>query len=436
MNTASNSKQRGGRLKTAVLALMIVLICGQLVYLFCVYSNIPFVKKWRDIYINTAMTTYTHQWLATALLPDDMIQEVVDARAAELEAQKGVNTDWGDNKPANTISSNISSGNDPTDVDIIVSTEEPDEELIPGENAPQTAQQAFFALFDEIDQASMLGYVNANPEVIADGWENIDINEAALYDEGTDIYTKQGDQVLAIDAANGILLIRVEDDGYRGVLAITKDSSQVSIHASKGIGSYGSLCKDIAKDAGALLAVNASAFYDPDGTGNGGTLVGYAVCEGEHYGYIAGKADPNNNWKRMELREDNLMYLVDSKNEVDPTTTDACEWNVALIINGEKLVSGVWEIHPRSAIGMSEDFEAMFLIIEGRQPLKGIVGTTAPEVADILLRYDCAQGMLQDGGSSAIMVYHGEPVTMCSNGYETGRAMPNAWVVRPKDSVE
>ena len=429
MNTAGTQKQRGSRFKSIVLALMIVLICGQLVYLFCVYSNIPFIKKWRDIYINTAMTTYTHQWLATALLPDDMIQEVVDARAAELEAQMGINTDWGDNDTQNVISSNISQGNDPTDTDVIVNIEQTPEEG----QTPATAQQAFFELFDEIDQASMLTYVNQNPDAIADGWENIDINEAALYDEGTSIMTTAGDQVLAVDAANGILLIRVEGDGYRGVLAITKDSEQVSIHASKGIGSYGSLCKDIAQDAGALLAINASAFYDPDGNGNGGTLVGYSVCEGEHYGYIAGIADPNNNWKRMELREDNLMYLVDSKNEVDPTVTDACEWNVALIINGEKLVSGVWEIHPRSAIGMSEDHEVMFLIIEGRQPLKGIIGATAPEVADILLRYDCAQAMLQDGGSSAIMVYHDEPVTMCSNGYETGRALPNAWVVRPKE---
>lgn len=282
----------------------------------------------------------------------------------------------------------------------------------------------------------MLGYVNQNPDVIADGWENIYINEAALYDDGTDIRTTAGDEVLAIDVANGILLIRVEDDGYRGVLAIVKDSSMVSIRAGKGIGSYGSLCEDIAEDAGAVLATNASAFYDPDGNGNGGTLVGYAVCEGEHYGYIAGNAQPDKNWKRMELREDNLMYVVDSSDPVDPTTTDACEWDVALIVNGEKLVNGTWELHPRSAVGMSADKEAMFLIIEGRQPLKGLLGTTAPEVADILLRYDCMQAMLQDGGSSAIMVYHGEPVTMCSNGYETGRALPNAWVVVPPESNE
>lgn len=432
MNTQANQPKKQGlsRLKSTVLVLMVLLICGQLLYLFCVYSNIPFVKKWRDIYINTAMTTYTHQWLATALLPQDMVDEVVQARQAELDAQKGAETSWGD-RPSNVIPSQISRGNDPTDPNVVITTEDDK----PGQSSGQalTPQQAFFQRFDEIDQASMLTYVNQNPSVLDDGWENININEAALYDEGTSICTTAGDQVLAIDAKNGILLIRVKDDGYRGVLAIVKDSSMVSIHAGEGIGSYGSLCKDIAKDAGALLATNASAFYDPDGNGNGGTLVGYAVCEGEHYGYIAGRAQPDKSWKRLELREDNLMYVVDSAQDVDPATTDACEWDVALIVNGKTLVSGAWELHPRSAVGMSSDYEAMFLIIEGRQPLKKILGTTAVEVADILQRYDCQQAMLQDGGSSAIMVYHGEPVTMCSNGYETGRALPNAWVVVPPE---
>ena len=398
MNTQANRPKKRGlsRLKSTVLVLMILLICGQLLYLFCVYSNIPFIKKWRNIYINTAMTTYTHQWLATALLPKDMVDEVVAARQAELDAQKGAETNWGD-KPSNVIPSQISDGNNPTDSNVIITTEDDKPDSSP--DKPLSAQQAFFQRFDEIDQSSMLTYVNQNPAVLDDGWENININEAALYDDGTDIRTTAGDQVLAIDAKNGILLIRVKDDGYRGVLAIVKDS----------------------------------AFYDPNGNGNGCTLVGYAVCEGAHYGYIAGRADPYNNWKRMELREDNLMYVVDSAQDVDPTTTDACEWNVALIVNGEKLVSGTWELHPRSAVGMSSNYEVMFLIIEGRQPLKGLLGTTATEVADILLRYDCAQAMLQDGGSSAIMVYHGEPVTMCSNGYETGRALPNAWVVVPPE---
>ena len=436
MNSASNSSNGVRRLKNFVLTILILLICGEMLYLFCVYSNNAFIKKWRDIYINTAMTTYSHQWLATAFLPADQVQAVVDARQAERDAQVGVTTDWGQTKPekATVISSQISVGDDPTDPNIVVYTGE-NEDPAPDEpvSSEPNAYDAFFTLFDEIDQASMLSYVNTHPEVIADGWENININEAALYDSGTDIRTVVGDQVLAIDAANGILLIRVADDGYRGVLGIAKDSSMVSIHAGKGIGGYGSLCKDIAEDAGALLAMNASAFYDPDGKGNGGTLVGYTVCEGSHYGYIAGNTYAGRSWKRLELREDNLMYIVDSVTSVDPTTTDACEFTDALIVNGETLVSGTWEIHPRSAVGMSSDCEAMFIVIEGRQPLKKLLGTTAVEVAKILARYDCAQAMLLDGGSSAIMVYHGEPVTMCSNGFETGRPLPNAWVVVPHD---
>ena len=63
--------------------------------------------------------------------------------------------------------------------------------------------------------------------------EEFYVNRSGLDEVGLDLSTRQGDQVLAIDAANGILLIRVKDDGYRGVLAITKDSSQASIHASK-----------------------------------------------------------------------------------------------------------------------------------------------------------------------------------------------------------
>ena len=59
LNTQANRPKKRGlsRLKSTVLVLMILLICGQLLYLFCVYSNIPFIKKWRNIYIDTAMTT-------------------------------------------------------------------------------------------------------------------------------------------------------------------------------------------------------------------------------------------------------------------------------------------------------------------------------------------------------------------------------------------
>ena len=46
------------------------------IYCLCVFSNIPFIEKWRTIYIETALMTRTHQWLATAFIPKSVVDEV------------------------------------------------------------------------------------------------------------------------------------------------------------------------------------------------------------------------------------------------------------------------------------------------------------------------------------------------------------------------
>ena len=62
-------------LKTLAIWLLVIL-CLEALYFFCVYTNNSFVKKWRTIYINTAMDTMRHQWLATYFIPKDVIDEV------------------------------------------------------------------------------------------------------------------------------------------------------------------------------------------------------------------------------------------------------------------------------------------------------------------------------------------------------------------------
>ena len=55
-------------LKTLAIWLTVIL-CLEGLYFFCVYTNNAFGKKWRTIYINTAMDTMTDQWLATYFIP-------------------------------------------------------------------------------------------------------------------------------------------------------------------------------------------------------------------------------------------------------------------------------------------------------------------------------------------------------------------------------
>lgn len=84
----------------------------------------------------------------------------------------------------------------------------------------QSEQEQFYSCFYQLDRDSMEAYVRVHPEVLEQGWSGIDINAAGPEDSGTEIYTTQGDQVLALDAQNGILLIRVVLDGQTETTAV------------------------------------------------------------------------------------------------------------------------------------------------------------------------------------------------------------------------
>lgn len=399
--------------------LAIVLACLLFIeacYFICVYSQNSFITKWRNIYITTAMETLSHQWLATAIIPEDIIQEVVgrreDAMAAQVDIESGWTKDETNELPAIQEFE--------TDV-TVVSDQEADEEA---------QKSSFYSLFHELDQATFEAYLSKNPGVLDNGWDQLQINEAGLDDEGTSIETIYGDQVLAIDVPNKILLIRVKGDGYRGILAIAKDPARLSLQESAQLGTAGQTVAQIATRTEGVLAMTGSGFIDPDGNGNGGILSGYAMCHGIPLGQHATKKGD----KRLELHEDNLMYIYDTSSPVGETCTDAVEWQPAVIIDGQDVLGYGWDgLQPRAIIGQSSKYEVMMLIIEGRAPIKGILGITLYDCADILLEYSCMQAMNLDGGTSAIMWYNGETITNCSNTkLKDGRPLPSAFVYGAK----
>ncbi len=67
-------------LRKRVLIPLNIILFFVLLYLLFVFSDIPFIKYWRNIYIETAMTTADHQWLATAFIPDFIIDEVMEKK--------------------------------------------------------------------------------------------------------------------------------------------------------------------------------------------------------------------------------------------------------------------------------------------------------------------------------------------------------------------
>lgn len=305
------------------------------------------------------------------------------------------------------------------------------ETITPGETRQTTPplspeQEAFFDLYWEVDPASMLSYVEQNPDVVANGWDKIYINEAGLEDDGTPIKTTMGEQILAIDVQNQILLIRVTGSTYQGVLAVAKDPSRLRLCPSGSIGSYGQQAGVIAQHNDGVLAMTGSGFIDNDGAGNGGDLAGACMSSGKAYGRHFGWG-----YKRIELHEDNRLYVTDASNYFSDDCTDAVEFMPALIVDGENALGYdniFTEMNPRACLGQSKREEILMLVIEGRLVGRSL-GTDAEECVEILMRHDCYQAMNLDGGTSAILWYDGEYVTRCSNtALPEGRHLPNAWV--------
>lgn len=413
-------KKKKSKLKLWVVLLAVILFI-ECCYCVAIFTDIPPITSLRNMYISTAMSTLNHKWLAKSLIPGDIVQAVLDEMESDKEAQMDLVSNWDNVTEITEAPTEIRSPSVGFSKDQAAS--------LLGELAQASGLSGeindFFELFHELDEESTYAYVDRHPEAIANGWLKFHVNEAGLDDEGTEIYTKQGDQVLAINAEHGLMVIRVTGSGYRGALIIGKDPSRLKLAASSSLGSVGQHAGTIAERNNALVAMTGSGFGGAEGVGEGGDMTGAAMHNGKRYGthYPWG-------YKRIELHTDNRLYITDAHKDYGKGCTDASEFSPALIVDGNIAVSSgtlYSALNPRACLGQTKDEAIMFLVIEGR--LLDSVGTDAKECAEILARYDGYQAMNMDGGTSAILWYEGEYITRCSNTkLAEGRHLPDAWV--------
>ena len=391
---ARPGKKRRRRRWPMALACTLLLAVG--LYGIAIYGNIPFIRKWRDIYIETAMGTMTHQWLATAIIEDEIIEEVMDTRTDVETSQEEIDTHW-EAQPLKDADEKIKW---------------------------KKLRKRFFELYSEIDPDSFEAYIEQYGDGCIDEEGYLVIDHAEIGEKETGIVTVHGDPVLAVDTKNGITIIKVTGSEYDSRLAIVKDPAQLDLALAEGFGTEGSTIGRIAADNNAVLAVNASGFYDPEGHGNGGIAHGLVIKDGQIYSEFAGG---NNKTIGFDY-ENNLQIGIyrDGQN-----LRDAVEFKPALVFDGQKMVEGSagWGISPRTAIGQTRNGQVLLLVVDGRQPGHSI-GCTMGDLADVLLRYDAYQACNLDGGSSSIMYYNGRKITRPSAGdKESGRRLPNAFII-------
>lgn len=390
MQNAVKAKKRKSRIKnicayTGAGLVTICVACGLLYYLF-VFSGIPLFSFWRDIWIETAMTTMNHQWLATSFIPQDIIDEVMSRQNRNPDIVGGL-------YPAAVTAPE---------------TAVPD---VPGPAADDTVPETQACTDDA-------------------GTGKTDILGQSDIVEGEPDYA--GYKVLVNDVEQGIVISEIVGQGYRGRIMLVDDPSRVYVATTPYKNVEGMRILSMLDHYGAVAGINASGFPDPEGEGNGGKVVGQTVANGEYWGSYV-------NWTgSILLTQDNRLIVGNVRDWDAYNVRGGIQFGPVLIADGEIQVEGSagWGIQPRTAIGQRADGAVALVVIDGRD-LTYSVGCTVGELAKILHKYGVVNAACCDGGASSIMAYKGEVITRNSSANPTlGRRLPNAFLVAPKKPAD
>ncbi|MDD6223497.1 MAG: phosphodiester glycosidase family protein [bacterium] len=334
-------------IKRVFLLVLSIFVMGLSVGMFLLYG--PY-SWFRERWITTAMTTMSHQYLATMLFDNDTIQEVL-ARNKTIEPEEDTNPN-------------------------LINTE--------------------------------------------------DINT-------TKYSSKYEKQILENVKADELYrLIEVSGTGYRGYLVAIYDPSKVRIATTSKLGTTGQSVQVIAKNNDAVVAMNASGFFDPDWNSNGAIPHGTVIKNGK---IVYDYEDARVGGGFIGFNEDHVLVLgrfskYDAINKYK--LRDAIEFGPFLIVNGKAAFvqgDGGWGLAPRSAIGQRQDGIVLFLVIDGRGRNSSI-GCGMVELTEIMQKYGAYNAANLDGGSSSGLIINNEIINHPTAGGQNGlRNIPTAWIV-------
>lgn len=357
---SEEKRRRRRRLKLVLIPSSVVVVLA-LLYLLFVFSNIPFIAYWRGIWIETAMTTGKHHWLAEAFIPSYIIEDVMN------------------NQVANP--------------DIIGGSE--------GLTEKKPTSKS-----DKVVKDDILGQKNLKVG---------DLDYA-------------GNKIVLNDIEEGILVSEVSGASFKGRIMLIDDPSRVFLGVTESPGVTGMRILDMMENYGAIAAINASGFNDPNENGNGGVVVGMSCSQGNYWGNYV------NYYGSVVFTTSDRLVVGNISVWDNYNIRDGIQFGPVLVANGQAQVTGSagYGIQPRTAIGQRDDGVVAFLIIDGRDVTYSI-GCTVGDMAEILLKYNIVNASCCDGGASSILAYKGEILTKnCSWNPSIGRLLPNAFMVKSK----
>lgn len=282
---------------------------------------------------------------------------------------------------------------------------------------------------DTINKVMQENYVKESDEET-----DLDAISFADYSNSKVMYkNKYEKEILTHEEGATYKLININEDGMRGYLIAVYDPSKVKVATASNMNNNGEMLTTIAKKNNAVVAMNASGFFDPGYVGNGGKPHGAVIKDGR---LVSNLARSNVGGGIIGFTNDNKLILgkMSAEEALAKGVRDAVEFGPFLVVNGEPSFikgNGGWGTAPRSAIGQRQDGIVLFLVMDGRDYAHGIDGVGMVELTEIMVRYGAYNAANLDGGTSCGLVINGELTNQPVNGSgkKTTRAIPNAWIV-------
>ena len=297
------------------------------------------------------------------------------------------------------------------------------EEII--EATPEIAEQSedeFYKIFKEIDKTTLDAYFESNKD-LEKSYEKLLIDKVDIDNTPTGIKTTTGDDVLAIDSFNKILIVGKKAVGGDNIkVVVVKDPKQIDFSVVDDL-SYWDLIDTHAKKSQAILAVNANS-YTWNESGKYGTTYGLV----KWHGNVIRKQSSNEQIIGFN-KDGNLRVGLSAKLD---DMYNATEYKKPLIEN--KVARGSVDNKvrlARTAVGQSEDGSMVIINGAGGESEQHAKGVTEAELVNIFKEFKAINASELSNGNKAVIYWNGRIVNKTFGYSEEGIKLPTALVVKP-----
>lgn len=169
--------------------------------------------------------------------------------------------------------------------------------------------------------------------------------------------------------------------------------------------------RDFLHETGAQLAINGHFFRPWPAVDPYADLVGLGAADGDIYSLFEGGYN-----QAFITTSEGTVHIVEQAEDdesgfaISPALDIDDSIGASERILRDSVNTASWgELHPRTAIGVTDEGHAVAIVVDGRQD-RVSEGMTTPEVADVLLEFGVVDAInLDGGGSSTLAVANPEP---------------------------